>query len=154
MVASSTTINCAVARTSRARPRRRGPPAASPAGAAARMVTDRVSDMTVLLNARAGWRGLIPLGALHGGCRLGECCGERLQGAVGDPGVAVDGAVPDGVGHGRAAEHEAVKGVGGHGDHRVAIGCRPAADGELASVGAEIEELRSHPELARLPAWQ
>src|SRR5262249_61438834 len=72
MVASSTTISCAVARTSRARPGR-GPPAATPPGAAARAVLDRISDMTgspgcvlvsrwhvdLLLGARADF-GLAP----------------------------------------------------------------------------------------------
>ena len=73
---------------------------------------------------------------------------------AGDLGVAVDGAVPDGVGHGHVAGQEAVKGVGGHGDHRVAVRRRPAADGERAGVGAEVEELRSYPQLARLPGGQ
>src|SRR5260370_78742 len=61
MVASSTTISCAVASTSRARPGR-GPPAATPPGAAARVVLDRVSDMTGSPNVDLlpGWRGLIP----------------------------------------------------------------------------------------------
>src|SRR5262245_61170254 len=160
MVASSTTINCAVARTSNARPRRRWPPPAvvPPAGLAIRVALDRVSDMTVsprgVFAGALGSGPVCPRGALPGGGRLGECCGGRLQGAAGDPEVAVDGGVPDGVGHGRGAEHEAVEGVGGHGDHRVAVGCRPAADGERAGVGAEIEELRSDPQLARLPAGQ
>src|SRR6266851_4977096 len=159
MVASSTTISCAVARTSKARPGCWPPPAVVPsAGLAIRVVLDRVPDMTVSpageFSGALGSRPLCPPGASDGGCWLGECCGERLQGAAGDLGVTVDGAVPDGVGHGRLAGHEAVEGVGGHGDHRVAIRCRPAADGELAGVGAEEEELRSYPELARLPGGQ
>src|SRR5215472_10485242 len=158
MVASSTTISCAAAKTSRARPRRGPPPAVlSAAGPAIRAALDRVSDMTVsprvcfrVLSVPAG----LPPGASRGGSGPGECCGERLQGAVGDLCVAVDGAVPDGVGHRRLAEHEAVEGAGGHGDHRVAVGCGPAGDGERAGVGAEVEELRSYPELARLPGGQ
>src|SRR5260370_414033 len=73
MVASSTTISCAVARTSRARPGRGPPAAATPPGAAARAVLDRISDMTgspgcvlvsrwhvdLLLGARADF-GLAP----------------------------------------------------------------------------------------------
>ena len=50
MVASSTTISWAVAMTASARPSRRWPPAAAaapPAGAATRLVTDCVSDMTI-----------------------------------------------------------------------------------------------------------
>jgi hypothetical protein len=85
------------------------------------------------------------------GAGLASAAGERLQGAVGDSGVAVDGAVPDGGGHGRLAGQQAVEGVGGHGDHRVAVRCRTAADGELAGVGAEVEGLRSYPQLAGLP---
>src|SRR5262249_50570541 len=110
MVASSTTINCAVARTSNARPRRRWPPPAvvPPAGLAIRVALDRVSDMTVsprgVFAGALGSGPVCPRGALPGGGRLGECCGERLQGAAGDPDVAVDGGVPDGVGHGRVAE--------------------------------------------------
>src|SRR6185295_19921826 len=160
MVASSTTISCAAARTSSARPGR-GPPTATPPGAAARAVLDRISDMTgspgCVLVSRwhvgllLGGAGRFRPGASHGGGWLGECCGERLQGAAGDPGVAGDGAAPDDVGHGRLAGQEAVEGVGGHGDHRVAIRCRAAADGERAGVGAEVEELRPYPELAGLP---
>src|SRR5260370_6066973 len=160
MVASSTTISCGAAGASSASPAR-GRPAAAPPGAAARAVSDRISDMTgspkclvvgrwhgdVLAGARADARR----GASHGGGWLGQCCGERLQGAVGDSGVAVDGAVPDGAGHGRLAGQEAVQGAGGHGDDRVAVRCRPAADGERAGVGAEVEDLRPDPELPRLP---
>ena len=53
MVASSTTISCALARTSRARPRR-GPPAATPPGAAARVVVDPVSAVPATF-MRASW---------------------------------------------------------------------------------------------------
>jgi hypothetical protein len=37
--------------------------------------------------------------------------------------VSPSTVVPDGVGHGRLAGQEAVEGIGGHGDHRVAIRC-------------------------------
>src|SRR5262249_44518967 len=54
MVASNTTISCAVARTGRAKPGRRAP---APSGAAARVVWDRVSGMRVLLGVLVStWR--------------------------------------------------------------------------------------------------
>src|SRR5262249_61615648 len=96
MLAPTTTINCAVARTSNARPRRRWPPPAvvPPAGLAIRVALDRVSDMTVsprgVFAGALGSGPVCPRGALPGGGRLGECCGERLQGAAGEPDVAVD----------------------------------------------------------------
>src|SRR5260370_1692045 len=147
MVASSTTISCGAPGASGAGPAR-GRPAAAPPGAAARAVSDRISDMTgspkclvvgrwhgdVLAGARADARR----GASHGGGWLGQCCGERLQGAVGDSGVAVDGAVPDGAGHGRLAGQEAVQGAGGAGGDPGPLPAPPAADRRPARLRPEV----------------
>src|SRR5262249_61732325 len=71
-----------------------------------------------------GWHGLIPAWHLTWRQR-GARCGERLQGAAGDLGVAVDGAVSHGVAHGHLAGQEAEQGIRGQWAHPAPPRSRP-----------------------------